>query len=281
MTSILICARGGSKGIHKKNLSRLGPWSLLEWSIHMALLYTSREKIFLSSDSLEILSLGQSYGINCIKRPDSLATDSSPEEETWKHFIENYIEAKDLNDPLVILPPTSPFRNLKLLDESIACLSHDTPLVVSAYPSARSPWFNMVKNVGNNHFEIVIPNSGFTRRQDAPPTFDLSTCFFTFIPSLLMSTKSSRYELPFTIVQVDREQTLDIDEPCDLELARMYWNSLGAEYIPSSRTDITHNLSQIESMISADQRKSTLYSANNSAFYRKALLYLMGYLPQD
>ena len=222
MASILICARGGSKGIHKKNLSRLGPWTLLEWSIHMALLYVPREKIFLSSDSLEILSLGESYGITCIRRPDSLATDSSPEDHTWKYFIGNYLDTKNLVDPLVILPPTSPFRNLQLFDESIACLSHDTPLVVSAYPSARSPWFNMVKNIRNNHFEIVIPNSGFTRRQDAPPTFDLSTCFFTFIPSLFMSTKISRYELPFTIVQVDREQTVDIDQPCDLELARMY-----------------------------------------------------------
>ena len=278
MTPILICARGGSKGIPKKNLSMLGPWSLLEWSIHLALLYTTPENIFLSSDSEDILSIGNFYGITTIRRPEEFATDSSPEELSWKHFINNYLDHDQLNAPLIILPPTSPFRSLELLDESISSICTQIPLIASAYLSSRSPWFNMVKNVSNNYYQVVIPDSGYFRRQDAPITFDLTTCFFTLIPSSFMKIKESRYELPFSIVKVDREQCLDIDEPYDLDRARMYWNHLGTDFEPSKRTNVMLTIEHIESLIANDEKKLKLYCASDCPQYRKALLYLMGYI---
>jgi len=247
----------------------------------MALLHTSKENIFLSSDSEEILGIGTSYGINSIRRPPSLAEDTSPEELTWKHCILNYLPSDQLNEPLIILPPTSPFRNLSLLDESLASLSETTPLIVSAYPSSRSPWFNMVKSTNHNQYQILLSDATYSRRQDAPITFDLTTCFFTLIPSFFLKTKQSRYELPFNIVQVDREQCLDIDDPYDLDKARTHWRSLGATLAPSKRSILCKSILEAEQIVACDKNKMQLYSASNLPEHKRAILYLMGYVCND
>ena len=87
----VVFARGGSKGIPKKNIRLLGKKTLLQRAIETLAEAEIADKIYVSSDNDEILELAISYNAFPIVRPKALATDDSPEFLSWKHAV-NYIE---------------------------------------------------------------------------------------------------------------------------------------------------------------------------------------------
>jgi CMP-N-acetylneuraminic acid synthetase len=226
----LICARGGSKGVIRKNLQSVGPWTLVEWSIHYALLVADPSDIYVSSDDPEIISVAQTYNVNAVLRPAELSTDTSPEDDTWKYMID-IMSSTSRPDVIVIIPPTSPLRSIKYIPNVISQLESGVDLVASARESIRNPWFNMVsrKEALSNEFRIVnsSESTGLTRRQDAPNVYDLTTAFFAF-KAEAFSQVAWRYALPFSIAVVDELYSLDIDTPYDLFVARSLFNSLFA-----------------------------------------------------
>ena len=191
--SVLICARGGSKGIPKKNLQVIGPWRLLEWSIRFSMLLTEKANIFVSSDNDEFLEIASSFGVHAIKRPTYLSTDNSPEDDTWKYMIPK-MRSFDSYKFCIVLPCTSPFRSLKYFSDIASFFQKGSFFHASATKARRNPWFNMVQPVSKNSSLYRIVNSQsnsepVSRRQDAPQVFDLTTTYFVFdIDNFLIST---------------------------------------------------------------------------------------------
>lgn len=101
----LILARGGSKGIPKKNIKILNGYPLIYYSINSSLKSNVNE-VWVSSDCDEILEISKSYGANVLKRPESLSTDLCKSDLALSHFLDN-VEF----DILVFLQPTSPLLN--------------------------------------------------------------------------------------------------------------------------------------------------------------------------
>lgn len=220
---ILICARGGSRGIPKKNLQTIGPWSLLEWTIRFALLLRERSDIFVSSDDDVILSISATFGVHALRRPQHLATDKSPEDETWKHMIP-VMTSHGSYQLCVVLPCTSPFRSIRYFCNLESFFRSGSFFLASASEARRNPWFNMATPLQQSSSLYQIVNSGSdskapSRRQDAPPVFDLATTFFAF-EIVSFSNCISRYHMPFSISCVSSLDSLDIDSPHDLEMAR-------------------------------------------------------------
>ncbi len=113
----VILARGGSKGIPRKNLLPFLGVPLVELSLRQAKNSKLIRNTYLSSDSREILSQADDYDVFQIKRPDYLATDSARSEDAIIHLVEH--EIKDIPDALMLLEPTAPLRLPEDIDNAI------------------------------------------------------------------------------------------------------------------------------------------------------------------
>ena len=136
-TYAIIPARGGSKGVHKKNLHLLNGKPLLYYSICAALGSKLIDDVYVSSDDNEILEYASSAGARTIQRPAELSTDSASSECALIHFAEN-VEF----DNLVFLQATSPLMTASILDDAMKVfLSGKYSSVVSVFED-HGFWWN-------------------------------------------------------------------------------------------------------------------------------------------
>ena len=105
----IILARGGSKGIHKKNIIDFCGKPLIAWTIEHCR-DGGIDLVYVSSDSDEILAIGEHYGAKSIKRPDKLADDKSSSESGWLHALDIIEEDKCYVDWVLAPQVTSPLR---------------------------------------------------------------------------------------------------------------------------------------------------------------------------
>jgi CMP-N-acetylneuraminic acid synthetase len=116
----LVPARGGSKGIPKKNLQVLDGHPLVAWAVAVAKESQLFEQIVVSSDDSEILQVSESYGASIlIKRPANLAQDHSKQVPVILHAFETLERMKIEVNHVVLLQPTCPFRSPELLKRAI------------------------------------------------------------------------------------------------------------------------------------------------------------------
>lgn len=121
----IIPARGGSRGLPKKNLVDFCGRPLVAWSIAQARASRRISETYVTSDSPEILAVAEQHGAVPIARPASLAGDAEPTESAWRHALD-VIEAQGPPVDLVAgLQPTSPVREASDLDAAIAQLEAD------------------------------------------------------------------------------------------------------------------------------------------------------------
>ena len=115
----VIPARGGSKGIPKKNLKHFCGKPLIAWTIQQALKSKHIDSVWVSSDSPEILKISKKFGANVIIRPKSLSSDTSTSESAWLHALD-FIEKKTNSvDTIVGLQATNPIRESSDIENAI------------------------------------------------------------------------------------------------------------------------------------------------------------------
>lgn len=126
----IIPARGGSKGIPKKNIIDFAGKPLIGHSISQAKNSKYITDVVVSSDSDEILEVSKLYGAITLKRPIGLSTDTSSSESALKHTIQTLNTDYDY---IVFLQATSPLRTTKDIDNCIESLiTNDLDSVFSA-----------------------------------------------------------------------------------------------------------------------------------------------------
>ena len=122
----LIPARGGSKGIPRKNIKDIGGKSLIAWTIEAAKHCPYIDEVVVSSDDGEILSISASYGAMPMKRPAELASDTAGAKPVLQHAVTEYKKQKGaLPEYVVYLQPTSPLRTAKHLTDAFKKLEDD------------------------------------------------------------------------------------------------------------------------------------------------------------
>lgn len=140
----IICARGGSKGLPRKNVLKLNGIPLVARPIQHALASGAIGTVLVSTDDKEIAKIAQEFGaIVPFMRPESLANDLATTEETLKHALLTYekISGKFF-EICVFLTPTDVFRNPKWINEAISILSEqkDIESVFVGYPTHKNFW---------------------------------------------------------------------------------------------------------------------------------------------
>ena len=116
MIDAIILARGGSKGIPKKNLKLFCGKPLIAWTILQAKLSKKINNVFVSSDSSKILNISKKYGAKVIKRPANISGDKAKSESAILHAL---TVIGDNQKGIVMLEPTAPLRSPHDLDECI------------------------------------------------------------------------------------------------------------------------------------------------------------------
>lgn len=218
-----IFARGGSKGVPRKNIRPLAGKPLIVHAIEAAKGVSDISHIIVSTDDQEIAEVAKQYGAEVpFMRPVELAQDKSPELLAWKHAIETV--EKELGHPvdvMVSVPTTSPMRSsedvaacLKLLLES------DADIVIAVTEANRSPYFNMVTIDEEKNAKLVIPPVGgvLTRRQDAPAVYDMTTVCYA-VRGAYIKTTTAVMAGKVKAVVVPKDRALDIDTMMDFEIA--------------------------------------------------------------
>jgi N-acylneuraminate cytidylyltransferase len=217
-----IFARGGSKGVPRKNLQLLGGKPLLAWSIDAALACPDVARVIVSTDDTEIADAARQHGAEVpFMRPAELAGDRSPEWLAWQHAVRHVRESGDSFDAFLSVPTTSPLRSTEDLRGCLAQLAGgDCDAVISMTPAARSPYFNMVRRHTDGSVELAIRGeASVANRQEAPALFDITTVCYAARPDYILSAQSL-LEGRIKAVIVPKERALDIDDKIDLNFAR-------------------------------------------------------------
>ena len=221
-----IFARGGSKGIKKKNIKKLCNKPLIAYSIDIAKKIPNVDKIYVSTDSLEIGNIAEDYGAVVIKRPAKLSQDSSPEWLAWQHAIE-FVREKNNFDIFLSLPTTSPLRNINDVTKCLNLLDTKTDVVVGIAKASRSPWFNMVRKKNDSSIDILLKTEKkFSNRQEVPKIYDLTTVAYVSRPDFIMNS-SGVFEGRVKGVEIPLHRSLDIDTELDFEIAQFLLSKQG------------------------------------------------------
>lgn len=217
-----IFARGGSKGLPRKNLQRLGGLTLVEHAVEAALRSGVVDEVLVSTDDDEIAECAAERGATVpFRRPAELAGDDAPEWLAWQHAVRWWRENRGPVKTLCSLPPTAPLRSP---DDVARCVRHlestSHDIVITVTPAARHPAFNMVRFDPTGSVRLLDPPArAVHRRQDATPVYDITTVCYAARADFVLRGRSI-FSGSVGAIEVPRERSLDIDTELDLRIAR-------------------------------------------------------------
>lgn len=219
-----IFARGGSKGIPRKNLRPLMGKPLIAHSIQQAKASKYVNAVIVSTDDDEIASVARQYGAEVpFMRPPELASDTAPEWLAWQHAIRNTssIDRPSI-DIFVSIPATSPLRDVADIDACIELLANSarTDIVITVRPSERNPYFNMVVFEDQQVRLVNPPTSAIYNRQAAPKVYDITTVAYAARPNFILRA-NSLFEGTVDAVVIPADRALDIDTQMDFDVAEL------------------------------------------------------------
>lgn len=196
MVLALIPARGGSKGVPRKNLRTLLGKPLMAWSIEAAKESRLVDTVAVSTEDPEIAAVARRWGAEVIERPPQLATDEADTLPVLQHALQVRCA-----ETLVLLQPTSPVREPGLVDRCIEQFRRANA------DSLATGFMCKYTEYGKNDL----------RRQDTKGFFYDDGNVYVMRASLVL--KGDRYGQRIERVMLDREQNIDIDDEFDFWMA--------------------------------------------------------------
>lgn len=222
----IIPARGGSKGIPRKNIKDFCGKPLIAWAIEAAQKSGVVSRLIISTDDAEIAEVGRKYGAETsFVRPADLAEDKSPTLPVIIHAVKYLLEKENYKPDLVmLLEPTSPGRNSRHIKEAVELIlktGADSIVSVVEVPSCYSPfWQFKIQEDGQMEVFTGGPlNKIISQRQDLPKTYTRNGVIYIFKTELLFDAKPSLYGSDVRAYLMDLAASLDIDTPEDWEEA--------------------------------------------------------------
>lgn len=214
MTLALIPARGGSKGIPRKNVRPIAGKPLIAWTIEAALGAAGVSRVVVSTDDEAIAGIAREYGAEApFLRPAELATDEAPGISPVLHAVETLPE----HDDVILLQPTSPLRGAEHIASMLAFAeARGATSVVSVCEAGKHPaWMYRMDEEGRLAPLIA---SDAARRQDLPAAYALNGAMYWIRTAELR--QSHTLVGPDTIgFSMDAESSVDIDTPLDWRIA--------------------------------------------------------------
>jgi N-acylneuraminate cytidylyltransferase len=208
----LIPARGGSKGIPRKNIAKVGRFTLLARGITL-LQNAGCEHVYVSSEDDEILSLAASHGASLVRRPPQFSTDTASTEAVILDAINQLNLAND--DLLVTHQITSPLLTKESVQKCIKVLleSSDFNSALVGVTAHSFQW----RETNSEHWEPQGHTREYRpRRQELPNIIVESGGVYVARVSKIQES-GSRFPAPTMCVPISFLESLDIDTPEDLE----------------------------------------------------------------
>lgn len=215
----IIPARGGSKGLLRKNIKPLLGKPMIAWTIEQAKNSKYIDRIIVSTDDKEIAKISKKYGADVpFLRHKELARDNSSTIDVIMHAIDWFEKKGDYFDMVVLLEPTSPLRDVEDIDKCVEILLDNTKakaIVGVAKLESGHPEFNMVINKdgfirkldGTTNFRVL-------RRQDLKDMYFFEGSIYLSDVDTLKQKRTFYHELTLAYV-VPKYKSLEVDELCD------------------------------------------------------------------
>ena len=219
----VIPARGGSKGIPRKNIKLFAGYPLISYSIAAALQSQSVTRVIVSTEDEEIATVARQFAAETpFIRPVELAQDQTPDLPVFEHALKWLKENENYSPDLVIqLRPTSPIRPRQCVDEAVALLQQhpEADSVRGVVPSGQNPYKMWRLNGKDQPMTPLLELEGVAEpfnspRQALPPTYWQTGHIDVIRPRVILeqASMSGKKILPYII---DARYTVDMDTPFD------------------------------------------------------------------
>ncbi|WP_323291768.1 acylneuraminate cytidylyltransferase family protein [Crocosphaera sp. XPORK-15E] len=214
VTVAIIPARGGSKGVPRKNIRPLADKPLIAHSILDAQEAQWVDHVYVSTDNEEIAAISATYGANIIPRPPELANDTASSESALIHSLQHLENQGIIPELIVFLQCTSPIRTGLEIDQAIAKLKQEqADSLLSVSPSHRFLW----EEVDGVAQSINYDYRHRPRRQDMNPQYVENGSIYIFKPWILKET-GNRLGGKISLFVMSEMAALEIDSVDDFEM---------------------------------------------------------------
>ena len=219
---IIIPARGGSKGIPRKNIKPLNGKPLIYYAIDTARAITTDDNICVSTDDLEIKSVVEEFGLKVpFLRPDELSTDTAGTYEVLLHALDYYEKKGKYYQAILLLQTTSPFRTAEQVKEALALYDRSqADMVVSVKECIANPYYNVFEENSDGFLHVCKGNGNIFRRQDAPKVYEYNGAIYIMDAEKLKTTHMHKMQKRVKYI-MDAQSSFDLDTMQDWEMAEM------------------------------------------------------------
>ena len=221
----LIPARGGSKGIKRKNIIPINEKPLLVYSIEHALSSSVIDRVIVSTEDEEIRNIALKYGAEVpFYRPKELAEDLVPDTPVFKHALEFLDHNENYRPDIVVhLRPTAPYRKLEWIEDTVSLLSNnpgaDSVCTISRVKEHPYRMFSITKNgfldpiMSHEHYRPHIVD-----RHDLPDIYYYNCIIDVTKPQTVFRKDCTVGDIIIPYV-IDENEVADIDTSADLKRA--------------------------------------------------------------
>lgn len=215
---VIIPARGGSKGIPGKNIKLLGGKPLIQYTIEAALAVFHKNRIIVSTDSEEIARVADNCGVKPpFLRPAELSTDEASSYDVIQHAMKYARESLIDFDTVVLLQPTSPFRNSAHLGEAIEKYEAGIDMLVSVKKSDENPYYSLFEENSEGYLSKSKVGD-FTRRQDCPNVYAYNGAIYVMSADSLDKMPINQFKKVKKYV-MSQQDSIDVDTELDWQIA--------------------------------------------------------------
>ena len=219
----IIPARGGSKGVPKKNIRKIAGKPLIYYTIKSSLKSKIFSHVYVSTEDKEIARIAKKYGAEVpFLRPKKLASDTIPMDKVLVHFIEN-LEDEINFDVFVWRDCTVPFLRNEDIKKSIRTLkSRNANLVIGVYEQHLNPYYNIIEKNSSGFIKLVKTIERPTSRQKAPKVYQMNGLHTYDVKKFLFPKREKRTELNKAIpLEIPIESGLMIDTEFEFQITKL------------------------------------------------------------
>ena len=231
----VIPARGGSKGIPRKNLVPLGGRPLIAYTCDAARASRRLTRVLISTDDEEIAAVGRTLGVTTpFLRPALLGGDETPIVDVLLDLVATLAQREAYRpDVLVLLQPTSPFRRAADIDAAIALLDDsaaDSVVTVIPVPHQFTP--SSLMRLEGDRLLPALDGDLPSRRQDKPRLFARNGPAVVAVRTSVLVARRTLYGPDTRALVMSREDSLDIDDSFDVTMAESLMAARSARQEP-------------------------------------------------
>jgi N-acylneuraminate cytidylyltransferase len=217
---VVIPARGGSKGVPRKNIRELNGKPLIYYTIEAAREVFKDEHIIISTDDMEIKEVVEKTGLKVpFLRPKELATDEAGTQDVLKHAIKYSEDNGYAPDTLILLQPTSPFRTAEHINAALDLYQDNLDMVVSVKETKSNPYYVLFEE-NEDGFLSKSKEGDFSRRQDVPKVWEYNGAIYIINVNSLKLRNMHQLER-IVKYEMTENSSHDIDDLLDWKIAEI------------------------------------------------------------